>query len=120
MDFQYIHDKISFLIEENHTNPHRLSLELSFSGNYLNSILNHHKDFKMSLFLELCEKLNTTPAEFFAEDILIPHQDQIRELKFLAKSLTEHDMNELLNIAKRSAYYNQTHSAKSTDKKAGK
>lgn len=109
MDYKFIHDKISYLIEANHTNPYRLSQELSYSGNYLNGILNKRKDFKISLLLKLCEKLGTTPAEFFEEDKPVPHWEQIRKLKDISVDLTEKDMEMILDIASKCASYNQRH-----------
>lgn len=109
MNDQFIHDKISYLIEANHTNPYRLSQEMSYSGNYLNGILNNRKDFKISLLLKLCDKLNTTPSEFFLEDVSIPNREKFMELKSYSAELTENDMDMLIGIAQRCASYNQTH-----------
>lgn len=107
MDYQVLHDKISYLIEANHTNPYRLSQDLCYSGNYLNGILNKRKDFKISLLFKLCDKLNTTPVEFFAEETPQPHSEAFKTLKDISGDLTEHDMDMLIEIAHRCAIYNQ-------------
>lgn len=88
---------VSLRMDKN-VSAREMSLALGQSPGYINNIENGANYPSMAVFFYICEYLDVTPEEFFAEDNA--HPEKVRELAEAARRLSADQLDRLTAIAR--------------------
>ena len=86
MDENYIPERLAQLRIQKDVSAREMSLSLGQANNYINTIENKKSLPSMQAFLDICEYLGVTPAEFFDDgsDHPVEYKEVLDEIKLLS------------------------------------
>lgn len=101
MTEEYIRNRLTELRLKKNVSEYKMSYDLGHSKGYIQSISSGRAMPSMGEFLYICEYLEITPQQFFAEDI----ENPILLDKAIAaiKNLNEQDLSRIIDLAERLA-----------------
>lgn len=95
----FIRNRITQLRINKNVSEYQMSLDLGHSKSYIQSISSGRAMPSMGEFLAICDYLEVTPQDFFDEQTANPvlKNNLVNEIS----SLSDHDMNLILELVKR-------------------
>ena len=95
----FIRNRITELRINKNISEYQLSFDLGKSKSYIQSITSGATLPSMDAFIDICSYFEISPTEFFDKDFHKP--DKIREASHFIKTLSDKDLNMVLDILKR-------------------
>lgn len=97
MTTSFIRNRITELRMKKGISEYKMSTDMGHSRSYIQSITSGRALPSMSEFLYMCEYLETTPSDFFDENMKEPIL--VQQLCNLVRHLPDKDLLALINIA---------------------
>lgn len=95
---KFVGDRITEIRLQKGMSEKRLSEELGRNKGYLQNISSGRSFPGMNVFFDICELLEVTPEEFFADKILSPERKQIQ---MLLDKMSDEELNDWYSLIKR-------------------